>query len=196
VEEIEYIPIYSLAEWHYCPRSAYLSWFGSERKDEVTPSYQRMREAHKVSDTEKTRRKKNSYNTTATKLINKQYGVIGKADAIEWVDGIPIPVEYKNCLPVPPLHINAQITLQAMCLEEMYNIKVERGFVFRIKEKRRVIIEIDEGIRNTTIEGLKAFREALPKGIGGYLKSKQTGCLGCIYRSSCWPNEFYDVDNE
>ena len=50
METDDFLPIYSLAEWHYCPRSAFLSWFGAEREDRVTPAYQKMREVHAVSN--------------------------------------------------------------------------------------------------------------------------------------------------
>ena len=60
METDDYLPIYALAEWHYCPRSAFLSWFGAEREDRVTPAYQKMREAHTASDEPSRRDRYNS----------------------------------------------------------------------------------------------------------------------------------------
>jgi CRISPR-associated exonuclease Cas4 len=193
MHEDDYVPIYSLAEWHYCPRSAFLSWFGAERRDQVTPAYQKMREAHAVS-AEPSRRDKNGIKTeTAVPLLHTELKITGRADAVEWQDGTPIPVEYKNCGNPPPSHILAQVALQGLCLSLMHDKPVRSGVIFRIKERRRIPVSLNEETYSWIIEGVHSFRASLPRGIHGFPPRRQEGCGGCIYRTHCWPEEYTHV---
>ena len=187
METDDLLPIYSLAEWHYCPRSAFLSWFGAEREDRVTPAYQRMREAHAASD-EPARRDRDHLRTeTAVHLLHIGLRIVGRADAVEWHGPIPVPVEYKNCSGDPPRHVVAQLALQSLCLSEMHAVAVPYGFVFRLVERRRVRVDLADATLSWAMAGISEFRLALPFGQQGFGRRKQTGCAGCIYRTHCWP---------
>ncbi len=193
METDDYLPIYALAEWHYCPRSAFLSWFGAERQDRVTPAYQKMREEHAVSDQPARRDKEHRMIETSVRLIHGGLRVTGKADAVEWDDGLPTPVEYKNCADEPPRHILAQLALQALCLSEMHGCNVTHGYIFRTTERRRSRIELDMDIKSWASAGVAAFRAALVVGMAGFHRHRQSGCAACIYRSHCWPEEYPHV---
>lgn len=186
----DYLPIYALAEWHYCPRSAFLSWFGAERQDIVTPAYQKMREAHAVSSQPSRRDKNHQKSLTAVWLVHHGLRVTGKADAVEWEGKAPIPVEYKNCPDVPPPHIVAQLALQALCLGEMHGCEITHGFIFRTSERRRVRVELLPETLASARDGVAEFREALRAGMTGFPQRKQPGCAACIYRKNCWPEEY------
>jgi len=191
----EYLPIYSLAEWHYCPRSSFLSWVGAERRDEVTPAYQKMRQEHQCTSVQSSRTKKGIVIQTGVNLLNQKLKITGKADAVEWRKGQPFPVEYKNSPPTPPLHILVQVTLQALCLSEMYKQEVTSGFVFRLKEKRRTKVNINPNLINTAINGTVAFRTNMTQGLKGFKKIKQDGCHQCIYRTHCWPEKYHNAES-
>lgn len=190
METDDYLPIYALAEWHYCPRSAFLSWFGAERRDEVTPAYQKMREVHAVSDEPNRRDKAGRKVETAVRLIHHGLRIVGKADAVEWENGQPKPVEYKNCSQPVPRHLAAQVVLQALCLEEMHRVKVLEGTIFRVAERRRIPIPLDAATRDRVRGGVAAFRASLARGLTGFICERQPGCPACIYRAHCWPEEF------
>lgn len=186
----DHLPIYSLAEWHYCPRSAFLSWHGAEREDRVTPAYQRMREAHTKSNTPDRRDKDGRKVETAVKLLHSGLRITGRADAVEWADGVPVPVEYKNCAAVVPRHIIAQLALQALCLAEMHGTPATHGYIFRTAEKRRSRVELGAETLDWVRAGVGDFRAALRLGLAGFVRKKQPGCEGCIYRAGCWPEEY------
>ena len=187
MERDDFLPIYSLAEWHYCPRSAFLSWFGAEREDWVTPAYQRMREAHAASDQPLRRDRGHCKTETAVFLLHRGLRVTGRADAVEWHGNVPVPVEYKNCPEEPPRHVVAQIALQALCLSDMFSVEVPRGFIFRSAERRRIEIELPDAIRAWVVAGVHEFRAALSLGQNGFARKRQAGCGGCIYHAHCWP---------
>jgi CRISPR-associated exonuclease Cas4 len=193
METDDFLPIYSLAEWHYCPRSAFLSWFGAEREDRVTPAYQKMREVHAVSNEASRRDKEHRKTETAVRLLHRGLRITGRADAVEWQEGVPVPVEYKNCPDEAPRHVVAQITLQSLCLSEMHGLAIPRGFIFRSAERRRVQVEFTDAVRLWVVEGIEEFRSKLPQGLSGFRGRRQSGCGGCIYRSYCWPEEWPHV---
>jgi CRISPR-associated exonuclease Cas4 len=193
METDDFLPIYSLAEWHYCPRSAFLSWFGAEREDRVTAAYQKMREVHAVSNEAARRDKEHLKTETAVRLLHRGLRITGRADAIEWHEKIPVPVEYKNCDDEPPRHVIAQITLQALCLSEMHGVEIPHGFIFRSEQRRRIQVEFTRPIRAWVVAGVGEFRSALERGQNGFRRQRQAGCGNCIYRSNCWPEEWPHV---
>jgi len=190
MEVDDFLPIYSLAEWHYCPRSSFLSWFGAEREDRVTAAYQRMREVHAVSNEPARRDKEHRRTQTAVRLLHRGLRITGRADAVEWDGSIPVPVEYKNCPDEPPQHFVAQLALQALCLCEMHGVEIPHGFIFRSEERRRVKVEFTPATRARVIAGIGSFREGLCLGLKGFPRQRQAGCGGCIYRAYCWPEEW------
>jgi CRISPR-associated exonuclease Cas4 len=65
-------------------------------------------------------------------------GLNGKCDIVErHPDGKLIPVEYKKSKRRHFDNDDAQLCAQALCLEEMFGVPVERGAVFHAASKRR-----------------------------------------------------------
>ena len=57
-------------------------------------------------------------------------GLIGKADVVEFHDGLPLPVEYKHGPRRQSKHDELQLAAQAICLEEMFGVAVDRGVIY------------------------------------------------------------------
>jgi CRISPR-associated exonuclease Cas4 len=78
-------------------------------------------------------------------------GVSGVADVIETDEsGVPFPVEYKRGRPKARNMDEVQLCAQAMCLEEMLGVRIERGAIFYGKTKRRKVVLFDEELRSQT----------------------------------------------
>ncbi len=101
-----------------------------------------MREEHAKSNEPDRRDKAGRKTETAVRLLHRELRITGRADAVEWEDGTPVPVEYKNCADEVPRHIVAQLGLQALCLAEMHGHPVVHGFIFRTSERRRIRVEL------------------------------------------------------
>ena len=75
----------------------------------------------------------------------------GVCDAVEVVDGTPVPIEHK---PRHSARLMApaaqQLAAQALCLEEMWGCKVLVGALFTRADRRRHEILIDSALRATT----------------------------------------------
>ncbi|MBI4662853.1 MAG: Dna2/Cas4 domain-containing protein, partial [Verrucomicrobia bacterium] len=72
------------------------------------------------------------------------------------------PVEYKKGKRRQFENDDAQLCAQALCLEEMFGLTVERGAVFHAASKRRREVEFNSELRKLTedaIHGLHALLE-------------------------------------
>lgn len=81
----------------------------------------------------------------------------GVCDAVEVVDGIPIPIEHK---PRHTARVMApaaqQLAAQALCLEEMWGCEVVTGALFTRADRRRHEIPIDSALRAATEETIRS----------------------------------------
>jgi len=66
-----------------------------------------------------------------------------------------IPVEYKRGKPKPDDRDAVQLCAQAICLEEMLNVKITSGMIFYAETRRREAIEFPPDLQ-THVEGLIA----------------------------------------
>lgn len=126
-------------------------------------------------------------------LKSSTLGIAGKADVVEfhrketskrrW---IPFPVEYKRGRPKKDLSDKVQLCAQAMCLEEMLNVRIEEGALFYGKTRRRLDIVFDNELRNQTIQTAAHLHEMISSGVTPppeYTKK----CDACSFISLCLP---------
>ncbi len=85
-----------------------------------------------------------------------KYGLIGKADSVEFyrnkqgkLNAI-IPVEYKRGKKKKEDWDRIQLCAQALCLEEMLNFTIEKGFLFYGKDRRREEVKLNTELREKT----------------------------------------------
>ncbi len=90
-------------------------------------------------------------------LKSARLGISGIADAVEFHrhkgskgTWIPFPVEYKRGKPKKNLSDKVQLCAQALCLEEMLNLKVGKGALFYGKTRRRLDVDFDANLRRQT----------------------------------------------
>jgi CRISPR-associated exonuclease Cas4 len=93
-------------------------------------------------------------------LWSERHGLRGKADAVEWHDGAPYPVEYKVGRR-KGTHTDVQLCAQALCLEEMLNVAVPRGAIYYGATRKRHEVIFDEPLRARTLELIEAIRAML-----------------------------------
>ncbi|MBI2251614.1 MAG: CRISPR-associated protein Cas4 [Armatimonadetes bacterium] len=119
-------------------------------------------------------------------------GLSGKADVVEFhksEDGkkwMLFPVEYKRGKPKLDNSDKVQLCAQAICLEEMMNIKIPCGALFYGKTRRRFNVVFDDVLRKETIETanqLHSFIEAenTPAPI------HTAKCESCSFINECLP---------
>ena len=99
-------------------------------------------------------------------LASKALGLNGLSDAIELqpaeseVDAIrhpaypgywkPVPIEYKRGRSKPNRCDEVQVAAQAICLEELYGIRIPTGMIYYNEEKGRQEVVLDDELRRFT----------------------------------------------
>lgn len=136
-------------------------------------------------------------------IASHQLGLYGKSDVIELQPAdddcpnsithpkyperwIPVPIEYKHGSPKRNEIDEVQLVAQAMCLEEMYSIKISHGAFYYAKTRHREEVEITNRLRelvNTCAQQMhNIYKErTLPK------SNVKTSCKKCSLYNLCMP---------
>lgn len=118
-------------------------------------------------------------------LWSDQLGLRGKADVVEWHNGVPYPVEHKVGRRHSE-HADVQLCAQALCLEEMFGVRVPRGAIYYGATRKRHEVVFDERLRALTLTLASAVRamlaaQAVPEAVD------DARCPNCSLINSCLP---------
>lgn len=124
-------------------------------------------------------------------LRSLRLGLIGKADVVEFHrvgedNWRAFPVEYKRGKPKVDESDKVQLCAQAMCLEEMLDVRIPDGAIFYGKTRRRLEVALDQVLREETEKAAKAAHELLALGRtpeAAYTKK----CKSCSLINQCMP---------
>ena len=98
----------------------------------------------------------------ALPVFSERLGLSGKCDIVEQhSDGSLCPVEYKKGKRRQFENDDAQLCAQALCLEEMFKLPVERGAVFHAESKRRREVEFTPELRTLTEAAIQQLHRLL-----------------------------------
>jgi len=97
-----------------------------------------------------------------------------------------MPVEYKRGRVKHTKVDEVQLAAQAMCLEEMYSIHIDKGALFYFQEQRRHYIEIDPALRELTLQLTATMHELVKDGLTPPPNLK-SHCKNCSLVDECVP---------
>ena len=192
-DESELLPLSALQHFVFCQRQCALIHIeGLWVENRFTAEGRLM---HKKVDTAGPEYRDGIRIERGIALVSHRLGLIGKSDVVEFhpVDGvkespreIPFPVEYKRGRPKPDHSDLVQLTAQALCLEEMTGADVPEGAIFYGQPRRRMLVTIDEILRNET--------ERLSGELHGFIAKGETPasvygkkCDKCSFLEICMP---------
>jgi CRISPR-associated exonuclease Cas4 len=145
--------------------------------------------AHKSVDKESKRSRTSCKQITGMYIYSNNYHLVGRADLVEWRNGLPIPVETKTGKVRNFENFNVQIGLQTICLEEMYNVTVSFGEIFFTEERRRSKIAVDKTLKDRCITVVSNLQDCfLSFNIKRFPRVNDHRCTGCQYQESCLPS--------
>jgi CRISPR-associated exonuclease Cas4 len=191
VNDNDFLAISALQHYAYCPRQFALihveqAWEENRFTAEGNLLHERVDTG--VAETRKDVRYERS-----VLLHSEHYGLTGKMDLLEIIDGNPLqyfPVEYKRGKPKIEDWDRIQVCAQALCLEEMRNIEVSEGAIWYWEVRRREPIEIDVRLRATTIDVIEGARKILVSGKTPPPTDNKKRCRGCSLVDLCEPETF------
>jgi len=192
-DEIEYIPVTWIKQYHYCPRIIYfLGVLGVTERE--TESMVEGKEAH-IDEEEKERRRKTLAGWRKIKVVNKwrklevtskRLGIIGTIDEIIDTGKEIAVVEVKHTVgpkKPPPGHIY-QATAYAMLAEEKIGKPIRKIILIYTQNKKMFQIPITQQMKKHVIWTIKQINKILSEEkIPEYKHKKQ--CSGCGWKWIC-----------
>ena len=169
----ETLPLSLLNDYLYCPRRAALKIVEGWREENQHTILGDI--AHEHADLPGYEVAKGVLLWRALPVWSERLGLSGKCDIVEVISSAEcetrsaerkaesphvgcyktlVPVEYKKGKRRQFENDDAQLCAQALCLEEMFGVTVERGAVFHAASKRRRDIEFTAELRRTTEDAI------------------------------------------
>jgi CRISPR-associated exonuclease Cas4 len=158
----EILPLSLLNDFLYCSRRAALKVVeGWRSANEHTA---RGDIAHEHADTPGYEIAKGVTLLRALPVFSELLGLSGKCDIVEQhPDGSIQPVEFKIGRRREFENDDVQLCAQAVCLEEMFQRRIERGAVFHAASKRRRVVEFNAELRLRTQAAVTDLRGMITK---------------------------------
>jgi len=178
----ETLPLSLLNDYLYCPRRAALKvvegWRAANQHTE------RGDIVHEHSDLAGYEVAKGVTLLRALPVFSDRLGLNGKCDIVERrPDGSLFPVEFKLGKRRQWENDDAQLSAQAMCLEEMFGASIPRGAVFHADSKRRREVELTAELRTRT--------EAAGRELHGLLDSQRVP--PAVFKPACEECSLFDI---
>jgi CRISPR-associated exonuclease Cas4 len=190
-DEPELIVISALSQWGYCPRRCALIHLEQTFEDNIHTL--RGEIEHERAHREEQEYQEGVRIERGLPLWSRRLGLTGKADIVEFHDGVPYPVEYKHSKRrYGRQAADLQLCGQAICLEEMTGLSVPRGAIFYFGSRRRREVLFDQNLRRQVEEAVREIRliladSRLPPPVN------DARCSECSLKMSCLPSVVADA---
>jgi CRISPR-associated exonuclease Cas4 len=185
-EGAETIAVSALNQYAYCPRRCALIFMDQEFEDNIhtqrgTAEHDRADQTFHICETEGVRLE------YALPVWSRRLELSGRCDVVEFhPDGTVYPVEYKHGKKQKWLNDDLQLAAQALCLEEMLNISIERGAIFHKSSMHRREVEFTTVLRREVEDKTHAIHALL---VSDHLPPpiNNQRCPECSLKNICLP---------
>jgi CRISPR-associated exonuclease Cas4 len=179
------IMLSALEHYSYCPRQCALIHVEQTFLENLYTM--RGRDVHENVDVESTHEISGVRYERALPLWSERLNLVGKADMVEFHGDIPYPVEYKSGRHRAGHHEVLQLLGQAVCLEEMFGVTVEKGALYWHGSRERKEIVFTEAMRTHLEEVVAATHEMIANcHVPPPVNDKR--CKDCSLNESCLPH--------
>ncbi len=137
-------------------------------------------------------------------LVSRRLGLYGVSDVVEMKAAVNgdnairhpeydgwwhlMPVEYKRGKPKEDERDIVQLCAQALCLEEMYGVHIEKGYFYYGETRRREEINFSIAIRNLVNDMAAQMHELYDTGATP-LPVYKSHCRSCSLTEICMPKQ-------
>jgi len=158
--EADYIMLSALQHYQFCPRQCALIHLEQQWSENRFTAEGRV--LHERADSGTSRQEGDVRIVRTLPISSQRYGLSGQADVVEFhADGSVYPVEYKRGRPKKDRCDEVQLCAQALCLEEMLQIAIDRGALFYGQRRRRREVVFSAELRNLTEQTIRATHNLL-----------------------------------
>jgi len=185
VAEDLWISISALQHYAFCPRQCALIYLDGSWEDNLFTL--RGHRAHEKVDVPEGMIREGIRIEKALPLWSERLGLVGKADVVEFIKGVPYPVEHKVGPRKYRFADEIQLCAQAMCLEEMFSLEIAEGALYYRKSRRRAQVTFSPSLREnaeTIILKVRSlfYQENLPP------PADDARCKHCSLADICMPH--------
>ncbi|MFA5518099.1 MAG: CRISPR-associated protein Cas4 [Spirochaetota bacterium] len=186
--EEDYIQLSAIQHYVFCPRQCALIHVQGIWNENIFTAKGRI--LHEKVDSGEDELRGDKLILRSLNVYSKRLGLSGRCDVVEMLDkgkySTPYPVEYKSGKPKNNISDMAQLCAQSLCLEEMLNVPIKKAAIFYGKPRRRLEVNIDDNLRRSTEEIIKAVHKMISKKLtpSGKYESK---CTSCSLHDVCMP---------
>lgn len=137
--------------------------------------------------------------TRGLRVFSRELGVTGQCDVVEfkksdngcWLQGyngvwLPYPIEYKRGKSKLIDADRLQLCGQAMCLEQMLQVRIEQGALYYNETHRREIVDFTQEVREKVRAMLAEMHLYYQKAYTPRVKPR-SGCNSCSLKEICLP---------
>ncbi len=167
-KEDEFIQINILQHYVFCPRQCALIAVEDVWTDNVYTT--RGNILHEKVDTDTYETRGALKTVRGLRIQSFRHGLTGRADVVEFRKPKNkseqyeiVPVEFKAGKEKHDISDKVQLCAQALCLEEMLDTAINKGAFFYGKIRRRVLVDIDDELRNQTKDIIAQVHDIVSK---------------------------------
>ena len=196
--EEEYLMLSEIQHYAFCPRQWALIHLEQHWQENVlTVEGNALHEKAHDKDIKEKRRKK--IIVRAMRVASSRLGISGACDVVEFhadsagvqipsFDGrySVIPVEYKRGKPKEGDEDVLQLTLQALCLEDMLAADIPVGYLYYGEIRRRVKVTFSDELKERIPVLVQEMRQYIRRGHTPMVKRRK-GCANCSLNNICVP---------
>ncbi len=183
------IMVSALEHYSYCPRQCALIHIEQTFDENLYTLRGRM--VHENVDEESSHALEGVRYERALPIWSKRLNLVGKADLVEFHGNVPYPVEYKSGRHRAGHHENVQLCAQAICLEEMLGVKVEKVAIFWHASRERNEVVFTDAMRVAVEQTAVAVRKMMDERfVPPPVNDKR--CKDCSLKESCLPAAIQD----
>ncbi len=189
--EVRIIMLSALQHYAYCPRQFALIHVEQAWAENFFTAHGNL--LHERVDSCEPEQRGNTRYERGVAVKSEKLHLIGKLDLLE-IEGKPatkyFPVEYKRGKPKIEDWDKIQLCAQALCLEEMRDIKIDEGALWYWKVRKREPVVFDDALRNVTlaaIDGAHKILESAKTPVPTVIRKR---CKACSLVDLCEPEIF------
>jgi len=189
--DIQTIMLSALQHYAYCPRQFALIHVEQVWAENYFTAHGNL--LHERVDGCEPEQRGNVRFERSVAVKSTQLNLTGKLDLLE-IEGKPptqyFPVEYKRGKPKIESWDKIQLCAQALCLEEMRNITINKGALWYWQIRKREQVFLDDGLRAETLAVIKGSHAIFSSGKTPVPTSNRKRCRACSLADLCEPETF------
>lgn len=183
-------PLSYVAEYSYCPRSAYYLFTNTPRVRDENVFIQSGRQVHQSVDQGYSYTKAAKKVESSVWVYSERLALRGKVDILEfYADKTLVPIEIKRGRCRENQMHTIQLALMALCLKDMFpQYRLEKSAIFFKEDKQKKDIELSESLLEKAEAIANDVKRKVERGLfpGDFPRYLDERCEGCCFYHLCY----------